>query len=271
MIDSITDGSRLISMKPTVSVVMPTRGRHALVERAITSVLKQTFTHFELLILDHSSPNEGEEIRKVSAADSRINYLDRGNIGLTPARKLGADLAVGKLLALMDSDDFWAPERLERHVEVWNHNLIGLSWDRWARSYENGRSVFPQPFSPGLIPAPKVAMKLYSWNFIHASAGIVSTDFARKEGFPILEITSSDWPLFITAAETYASYFIGETLSYTDETSPERVTNAISRKHFLREERMVRRWFLTNRPGTYAIPYLKTKLNRIRRKTQPRN
>src|SRR2546426_3318186 len=54
----------------------------------------------------------------MSAADPRINYLDRGNIELTPARKLGADLAVGKLLALMDSDDFWAPERLERHVEV---------------------------------------------------------------------------------------------------------------------------------------------------------
>jgi len=131
----------------------------------------------------------------------RITYLDIGNTGLTGARKLLADIAQGKLLALMDSDDFWSPERLQRHVDVWNHNLIGLSWDRWARSDGIRRRVFPQPFSPGLIPAPKVAQKLYSWNFIHASAGVVSARFARKEGFPIFEITSSDWPLFMRAAQ----------------------------------------------------------------------
>src|SRR2546428_10429519 len=153
-------------MKPTVSVVMPTRGRHVLVGRAITSVLKQTFAHFELLILDNSSPNERDEIRKVSAADSRINYVDRGNIELTPARKLGADLAVGKLLALMDSDDFWAPERLGKHVEVWDHNLIWVGWERWARSYGNRRSVLPQPISARLIAPPNDALKMDSWDVI---------------------------------------------------------------------------------------------------------
>ena len=258
-------------MKPTVSVVMPTRGRHSLVDRAITSVLEQTFTHFELLVLDNSSPYEKEEIRKMSGSDPRITYMDRGNAGLTGARKLGADIAQGKLLALMDSDDFWSPERLARHVDVWNHNLIGLSWDRWAKSDGIRRRVFPQPFSPGLIPAPKVAQKLYSWNFIHASAGIVSSRFAREEGFPILEITSSDWPLFMRAAQAHPSYFIGETLSYADETSPERVTNVISTKYFQEDERIIRRRFLMDRPRTYAIPFLKTKLNRARLRVQSRS
>ena len=255
-------------MKPIVSVVMPTRGRHSLVHRAITSVLEQTFPYFELFILDNSPADEKEEIRKMSTSDRRITYVDRGPIGLTEARQLGARLANGKLLALMDSDDFWSPERLKKHMEVWSQNLIGLSWDRWAKSVGNSRQVFPQPFSPGLIPAPRVAQKLYGWKFIHASAGIVSTKFAREEGFPISKIMSSDWPLFMRAAQSRSSYFIGETLSYADETSPERVTDVTAPEYLLKEEEVISRWFLMNRPGTYAIPYLRTKLNGARRRVQ---
>ena len=159
-------------MGPTVSVVMPTRGRPAYVRRAINSVLGQSFPDFELLILDNSLQPDKDKIREMSTLDSRILFVDRGNVGVTEARKLGAVLAHGKLFALLDSDDYWARERLEKHVEVWSHNRIGLSWDRWAEVHENELRVPPQPFSSGLIQAPKPAVKLYNWNFIHASAGI---------------------------------------------------------------------------------------------------
>jgi len=253
-------------MRPTVSVVMPTRGRSAYVERAVNTVLQQSFPDFELLILDNSVQSEKDKIREISGRDSRIVFVQRGEIGITAARRLGAVLSRGKLFALLDSDDYWDQDRLQRHVEVWRQNRIGLSWDRWAEVNKNGSKAYSQPFSEGLVLSPKLAAKLYNWNFIHASAGIVSSSFARALGFPMLDIMSSDWTLFMRAAEYYPAYFIGQTLSFKDTESPERVTNIESQELFRREVAKVTRRFLVDKPRIYGIPYLKRKLRRIRRR-----
>lgn len=254
------------SVRPTVSVIMPTRGRSAYVERAVTTVLQQSFRDFELLILDNSAQSEKDKIREISSRDSRIIFVQRGEIGITGARRLGAILSRGRLFALLDSDDYWDKDRLQRHVEVWRQNRIGLSWDRWAEVNKNGSKAYSQPFSEGLVLPPKLAMRLYNWNFIHASAGIVSSNFARALGFPILDIMSSDWTLFMRAAEYYPAYFIGQTLSFKDTESPERVTNIESRGLFRREVAKVTRRFLMDKPRIYGVPYLKRKLRRIRRR-----
>ncbi len=252
-------------MRPIVSIVMPTRGRPEYVKRAITSVLKQSFSEFELLILDNSDKSEKDNIREMSSRDSRIVFVDRGNIGLTEARRLGATLSRGKLFALLDSDDYWNRERLEKHVEVWSQNRIGLSWDRWASVDENGSSPFPQPFSTGLILPPKVAIRLYVGNFIHASAGIVSVRFAQALGFPDLGILSSDWILFMRGAEYYPAYFIGDTLSFNEKNSPDRISDTQGEDYFRKEMLTVRRWALLNRPRIYGIGVLKRRLDVIPR------
>ena len=253
-------------MRPTVSIIMPTRGRPTHVERAVTSVLIQSFPDFELLILDNSAQSEKDKIREISSRDPRIIFVERGDIGITQARRLGAVLSRGKLFALLDSDDYWDRDRLRKHVEVWRHNRIGLSWDRWAEVNENGPKAYSQPFSEGLVLPPKLAVRLYNWNFIHASAGIVSSNFARALGFPILDIMSSDWTLFMRAAEYYPAFFIGQTLSFKDTESPERVTNTESEELFRREVAKVTRHYLMDKPGIYGIPYLKRKFSRIRRR-----
>lgn len=253
-------------MTPTVSIAMPTRGRPTYVERAITSVLRQSFPDFELLILDNSARSERDKIREMSRADSRIIFVERGDIGVTEARRLGAVLSRGKLFALLDSDDYWDRDRLQKHVEVWRHNRIGLSWDRWAEVHEKVSRAYPQPFAEGLVLPPKVAVRLYSWNFIHASAGIVSSKFARNLGFPILDIMSSDWTLFMKAAECYPAYFIGKTLSFKETRAPERVSETETDESFRKEVAKVVRWFLLNKPGIYGMPYLRRRLSRIRRR-----
>jgi len=244
---------------------MPTRGRPDFVERAVTSVLRQTFSDFELLILDNTPLPTQDSIKKISESDPRIRFVDRGNVGVTPARKLGAELSKGKLFALLDSDDYWDPTRLEKHVRVWSDNRIGLSWDRWAEVSEGALSEFPQPFQAGQIEPPKVAVKLYKRNFIHASSGIVSTNFARLLGFPFARIMSSDWTLFMRAAEYYRAYFIDETLSFKELSAPERITDAGGRDFFSWEILTVRRWLLINRPRIYGVDYLRRKaLQRFR-------
>jgi glycosyltransferase involved in cell wall biosynthesis len=238
---------------------MPTRGRPDYVERAVTSVLRQTFSDFELLILDNTPLPTLDVIRKISQSDPRIIFVDRGNVGVTAARKLGAELSKGKLFALLDSDDYWDPTRLERHVGVWSGNRVGLSWDRWGEVSEGMFREFPQPFRAGLIEPPKVAIRLYKGNFIHASSGIVSTSFARSLGFPFANIMSSDWTLFMRAAEYYRAYFIDQTLSFKELSSPERITETEGRDFFSWEIVTVRRWLLINRPRIYGVDYLRRK------------
>src|SRR4029077_1152034 len=114
-------------MTPVFSVAMPTRGRVSYVERAIGSVLSQSLPDFELIVLDNSLKPDREQIAEISNSDPRIIFVDRGTIGVTEARKLGASLARGQLFAMLDSDDFWEPDRLSRHLEVWKRNRIGLS------------------------------------------------------------------------------------------------------------------------------------------------
>lgn len=242
---------------------MPTRGRPNFVSRAITSVLEQTYSNFELLILDNSPEPDRERILELSRSDSRIHFVDRGNIGVTHARRLGALRSQGKLLSLLDSDDYWDPERLEKHVKVWNHNRIGLSWDRWAEVCEKRVRYFPQPFLEGPIPGRKVAVQLFRGNFIHASSGIVPTKFAQLFGFPVLNVMSSDWMLFMRAAEFYPAYFIGETLAFKELESPDRVTDIETQEYFVNESRVIRRWTLMHHPSVYGRQYLKTRLLRI--------
>jgi glycosyltransferase involved in cell wall biosynthesis len=229
-------------------------------------VLQQSFEDFELLILDNSSHDDKEEIRQMSERDSRIRFIERGRVGITEARRLGAMLSRGKLFALLDSDDYWSRERLERHVQAWTENSIGLSWDRWAEVHGSAQNTYPQPFPEGKIGSSRVAVMLYRSNFIHASAGIVSTNFAREQGFPLLDILSSDWVLFLRAAEYYPAYFIEETLSFKDTSSEERVTVTEDPRRLKKQDLAIQRWALMERPRIYGIEYLKGWLNRIRKR-----
>ena len=257
-------------MSPLVSIAMPTRGRSEYVQRAITSVLTQSFRDFELLILDNSPALEKIRIREMSESDPRITFVDRGDIGVTEARKLGATLSRGRLFALLDSDDYWDQNRLVKHLEVWRYNRIGLSWDRWAEVNQHAVNPVPQPFRDGIIWPPRLAARLYWFNFIHASAGIVTTEFARELGFPIKGIMSSDWTLFMRAAEYYPAYFIGECLSYKEITSPERVSNVETRDFFMKETAMIRHWAMRHRPGLYGPVSVKRRTRGLVRKIKRR-
>ncbi|MDR2901786.1 MAG: glycosyltransferase [Lactobacillales bacterium] len=103
---------------PTVSVVMPTYNRAALLPRTIDSILTQSFTDFEFIIVDDGSTDESMGILKSYAQkDSRIVLLkNTQNRGISHARNKGNRRARGKYIAILDSDDPALPGRLEKQV-----------------------------------------------------------------------------------------------------------------------------------------------------------
>src|SRR5207249_11895765 len=158
---------------------------------------------------------------------------------------------------------YWADQRLERHVDVWRNNDIGLSWDV-CTEVGGPPTLLEQPFSGGLIEAPKVARRLYIGNFIHASSGFTRTDFAREIDFTWSIL--SDWLLFMRLAESRAAFFINETLSFRSVEPRDRVSNAYSDTFFFKESGKVRRGVISANPSIYIPVWVKRSWSRLRRK-----
>lgn len=106
----------MIEAKPAVSVIIPTYNREKLVYKAINSVLQQTFSDFELIIVDDASIDQTKAIVN-QFEDIRIRYFCHGkNEGVGAARNTGIAKAQGCYIAFLDSDDEWLPDKLEKQV-----------------------------------------------------------------------------------------------------------------------------------------------------------
>src|SRR5688572_15308235 len=107
---------------PAISVVLPVFNCEKYIGQAIQSVLQQTFTDFEFIIINDGSNDNTEEVIK-SFSDSRIIYeKNDSNKGLVYSLNKGVDKAVGKYIARMDGDDICMPERFRKQIDYLEQN-----------------------------------------------------------------------------------------------------------------------------------------------------
>lgn len=102
---------------PKISAIITTFNRSNMLRAAIESVLAQTFTDFELLILDNSSEDDTEAVVN-SYKDTRIRYLRHKPMSISPARNIGVKEAAGEYIAFLDDDDEWLPEKLVKELDI---------------------------------------------------------------------------------------------------------------------------------------------------------
>jgi len=102
---------------PLVSVILPTYNRADLLPRAVSSVLAQTYPHWELIVWDDGSTDNTAEVVR-SYGDERVRYFRNDNHGISYARNRAVENARGELLAFLDSDDAWCAEKLLLQVEA---------------------------------------------------------------------------------------------------------------------------------------------------------
>lgn len=96
---------------PELSVIMPVYGVELYIAKAIESVMKQTFSSWELIVVNDGTKDRSREIAKrYEAGDSRIKVYDKENGGLSDARNFGLKLATGKYIHFFDSDDYISPD-----------------------------------------------------------------------------------------------------------------------------------------------------------------
>jgi glycosyltransferase involved in cell wall biosynthesis len=108
-------------MRPLVSIVTPTRGRPDKLRRAVRSVLRQTLTSWEYLVVEDGCGEAAEAVLRFS--DSRIQVITSTGSGQVEARNTGISIASGRFIALLDDDDWWGDEaHLESVVSLLDRN-----------------------------------------------------------------------------------------------------------------------------------------------------
>lgn len=100
---------------PTVSVIIPFYNNISWLREAVESVLSQTYSDYEIIVVNDGSPENVEEF--LSFYKGKLRYYYKENGGSSTARNKGIDLAEGKYIAFLDSDDLWLPNKLEVQVE----------------------------------------------------------------------------------------------------------------------------------------------------------
>lgn len=103
-----------------ISIIMAAYNAECTIEQAVTSVLNQTYTNFELLIIDDSSKdNTLSIVEKFREKDKRIRVIrNTQNSGVSYTRKHGLEEAKGEWIAILDSDDAWAADKLEKQIRL---------------------------------------------------------------------------------------------------------------------------------------------------------
>lgn len=104
-------------MNPSLSILMPVFKTASYLQEAIDSMLSQTFSDFELIVLDDCSPDNAEEILDRYDDPRIVRYRGKENQGLSNVLNIGLDLAKGRYIARMDSDDISLPDRLATQVD----------------------------------------------------------------------------------------------------------------------------------------------------------
>lgn len=103
-----------------VSIVMPAYNAERYIERAVRSVMQQTYIDWELLIIDDQSTDGTYNIvERLSKEDLRIKlFRNERNMGVAITRNRGLDLSTGEYVALLDSDDVWLEDKLSRQLDL---------------------------------------------------------------------------------------------------------------------------------------------------------
>ncbi len=123
-----------------VSVVIPTRNRPDFLRESVDSVIGQTCRPLEILVVD-----DGSVPAAVIPGDSGVTLIRQTHQGVSAARNAGIRAARGGLIAFLDDDDRWAPEKLERQVEFFARHPQAVAVQTEEIWVRNGRRIQPKP------------------------------------------------------------------------------------------------------------------------------
>jgi glycosyltransferase involved in cell wall biosynthesis len=166
---------------PIVSVIIPAYNAAAFIGETLDSVYAQTFTDFEVIVVNDGSPDTKDLERALKAYPAKLRYLKQENQGAAAARNTGIKTARGEFVAFLDADDTWLPTFLEKQVDMLRQTQADLVWADALISGDSplaGRTFMEvQPSFGEVTPENLLSVKV---------TVLTSTVVARRQ--PILDV-----------------------------------------------------------------------------------
>lgn len=199
---------------PKISVVIAAYNHGKYIDKAIRSVLDQTFGDFEIIVLDDGSTDNTREV-VASFSDKRIRYYYQANSGLPACgRNKGMSLSTGAYISLLDGDDFWYREKLLKSKQALDdmpeiglvcHNEAIVHNDKILRQTSYG------PYKDDMYE-----QLLFGGNCLHSSAVTLRREIFFKDGFKFSEdkrlFTIEDYEYWMRLSKKYSFYFLPDVL-----------------------------------------------------------
>lgn len=188
----VTSAPVVKSAIPSVSVIVTTSNRVELLSETVDSILAQSYTDFELIIVDNMS-EDGTREYVIGLENPRINYFRNPNNGVIAVnRNFGIQQAQGRYIALCDDDDLWLPDKLKQQVTLMEiHPDVALCYSN-AESFEGSRVIkrrrirrcvrrnhFSQLLRGNYIPNSSVLIRTQ----VFKALGLLTTDPALREDY----------------------------------------------------------------------------------------
>jgi glycosyltransferase involved in cell wall biosynthesis len=200
-----------MTIDPLVSVIIPTYNRSQYICYAIDSVLAQTYENIEIIVVDDGSTDDTRDILQLY--DSKIKYIFQNNSGPSTARNSGIKQANGDLIAFLDSDDIWLPEKLEYQVQLLEQSpdSIGLV----ACGYYIIDALGKKIGNPKINRNHKIHKSFLIEIMVHnalsggGSGALVRRECFKKVGLFDEELwIGEDWDIWIRISKQYEIAFV---------------------------------------------------------------
>lgn len=198
---------------PKVSVVIPAYNAMTYLPETLNSVLKQTFSDFEVVIIDDGSTDLIQAWIAQNITDPRVRLITQANQGLSGARNTGIANAQGEYVAFLDADDVWEPTKLEKQVNYLDNNsTVGLVYNWTAFIDAEGK---PTGRIMGGDIEGDVLEEILQHNIIDCPSVVVRRKCFETVGmFDITLRSVEDWDMWIRIAARYPLAVIKEPLVY---------------------------------------------------------
>ncbi len=201
---------------PTVSVIIPTYNRKDFVQEAIDSVLAQTYEDYEIIVVDDGSTDGTVDVLQ-ARYDNRIRLLWQENRGESAARNRGIGISSGCYVALLDSDDRWLPQKLERQIAVMDGDqTVGMTFSQAWLTDEYAKPIGHAPLGNSLQEGEVTFQSLLEENIVAAggSTAMISRDVLyRIGGFDESIRYGEDWDLWLRISAKYKVSLVAEPLA----------------------------------------------------------
>ena len=197
---------------PLVSVVIPSYNAARFLPQALDSVFAQTFTDYEVIVVDDESQDETPAV--VARYGSRLRYL-RARLGSANAtRNAGILASRGRYIALLDADDWWLPHKLEAQVDFAEQcPRAGLVYARCLVVEEaSGATLGELPAPP--YPTGRVLQQLYFRQFVPSPTPLIRREVLERVGlFDPAERGADDWEMWLRVAAATDFAFLNQVVA----------------------------------------------------------